>query len=89
MDKKKKHYKENPHYVKKRGVTDENLVTPPTKSRRCTSSSGKAALKDKGNTCCSKNIVDDMNIVLVEMTSELGSIATAIWLLTKALDYCR
>ena len=80
---KKKHYKVNPPHVKKRGIVDENVATtPPNKSMRCNNVGAVAVLKDKVNQSSSRNIINDMSKVLVEMTSELGSIATAIWLLT-------
>ena len=84
---KKKHYKVNPPYVKKRVHNDENVVTPPNKSIRCNDGSGAvAALKDRCNTSGSRNVINDMNKVLLEMNSELGCIATAVLLLTKAVE---
>ena len=64
------------------------MVTPPNKSsRRCSNNKGGdlVALKAIGNTSGSRNIMNDMNKVLLEMNSELGSIATAVLLLTKAV----
>ena len=80
---KKKHYQD-----KKRQLQhDENVVTP-NKSRRSNNNVGDVSvLKDKGNTSGSRNLIHDMNKVLLEMNSELvGSIATAALLLTKAVE---
>ena len=79
---KKKRYQD-----KKRQLQhDENVVTP-NKSRRSNNNVGDVSvLKDKGNTSGSRNLIHDMNKVLLEMNSELGSIATAALLLTKAVE---
>ena len=79
----KKHYQD-----KKRVNIDENVVTPPTKCRRLNSNnSSEVALQGIGNrTPCSKNIVNDMNQLLLEMNAESGPIVTSVWLLSKAIE---
>ena len=72
---KKKHYQD-----KKRQIQhDENVVTPPNKSRRSNKNSGDvAALKDQVKASGSRNVINDMNRVLLEMNSELGCRITAV-----------
>ena len=81
---KKKHYQDKKRLLNQQH--DENLVTPPNKSRRCNETSDVTALKDKINTPGRRNIINDTNQFLVEVIAELGSIATVVLLLTKDVD---
>ena len=71
---------------RKRGfqcVDDENLFTTPSKSRRCETES---VVRDKTHNVVGDEGINDIRLLLEDMTEELGAEVTGSYILSKVAD---